>query len=617
MSNYLIAVGSFSKIRELESVFLRESTEHEILTRVLNEHHSIMIIEKTSSSSEGKKSNHFFKGWFTDPKTESVVVGPEGFSTWFQEHGFQTPGLQSTFQGSYVCSIWDEKRLDLENDLFSMFPVIYFSEPDIFVASDSLYVLAHCRRLLNFDTSHNKSVLHARAWTHGLACASPSNQTQVTGIHHLIPGQRILLEISTKQFRFKLETQNVREVFAKTNPTYQESLRQYLINTYRTMFALSQRPETEMELALSGGLDSRLMLALLLKLRQKTTNMYFVTNNHASRLGDFEIVNSLSEQFGFEFNNRGLRKEGREMVSQNTLEKKFSMWRLSCMGMFDMMYFNGDFPLHATVVRIGGHGAEVVKGTFLKNNFNRLLRNKKISKKALFSRSAFSHIRKTKKQNYRLSSIRETIRSALSITGEEMGKEAMMWHHLCYKSPIANSRYLSSSTLGYRPLIDGNLFSCSRNQPAHDSQIVQDLIILISPDLAAHPFENSKYNLTLNQIEERLDFLNLSIDFNALGPFRIYTGMNPILNGPPLSFLNLVNPLTKSYSSPEVMIKSILQEIWETLESGELKDIYQPAYDLAKERFSQEKVYFPSAATPAAKIISLALTEPELFEIGI
>ena len=617
MSNYLIAVGSFFKIRELKSVFLRESTQHEITTRVLNENYSIMIIEKTISSNNDKKSNHFFKGWFSDPKSESVVVGHEGFSNWFQEHGFQTPELQSTFQGSYVCSIWDEKRLQLENDLFSMFPVIYFSEPDIFVASDSLYVLAHCRRILNFDTSHNKAVLHARAWTHGLACASPSNQTQVTGIHHLIPGQRILLEISTKQFRFKLESQNVREVFPKTDQTYQESLRQYLTNTYRTMFALSQRPETEIELALSGGLDSRLMLALLLKLKQKTTNMYFVTNNHASRSGDFEIVRSLSKEYGFEFNNRGLRKEGREMVSQNTLEKKFSMWRLSCMGLFDMMYFNGDFPLHATVIRVGGHGAEVVKGTFLNNNFNRLLRNKKISKKALLSKSVFSHIRKIKKHNYRLSSVRKTIRSSLSVAGEEMGDEAMMWHHLCYKSPIANSRYLSSSTLGYRPLVDGNLFSCSRSQPAHDSQIVQDLIILISPELAAHPFENSKYNLTQNQIEERLEVLGLAIDFNALEPFILHTGLSPILNGPPLSFLNVVNTLTKSYSSPEAMIKSTLREVWEALENEELKEIYQPAYDLAQERFSQEKVYFPSAATPAAKIISLALTEPELFEIGI
>ena len=189
----------------------------------------------------------------------------------------------------------------------------------------------------------------------------------------------------------------------------------------------------------------------------------------ASRSVDFEIVKSLSEQFGFEFNNRGLRKEGREMVSQNTLEKKFSMWRLSCMGMFDMMYFNGDFPSYASLFVLEGicRGGQ---GYISKNNFNRLLRNKKISQKPYSHESVFSHIRKIKKQNDRLSSVRKTIRSALSMAGEEMGDEAMMWHHLCYKSPIANSRYLSSSTLGYRPLIEfSNLFSCSRNQPSHDS----------------------------------------------------------------------------------------------------------------------------------------------------
>ena len=34
------------------------------------------------------------------------------------------------------------------------------------------------------------------------------------------------------------------------------------------------------------------------------------------------------------------------------------------MGLFDMMYFNGDYPKEASVVRVGGHGAEIVKGTF-------------------------------------------------------------------------------------------------------------------------------------------------------------------------------------------------------------------------------------------------------------
>ena len=126
----------------------------------------------------------------------------------------------------------------------------------------------------------------------------------------------------------------------------------------------------------------------------------------------------------------------------NTLEAKFAMWRLSNMGIFDMMYFNGDYPLNASVVRLGGHGAEIVKGTFSKMSFSRLLRNKRMSKKALVSRKVFSHLSHIKQQNNRLSSIRGAIDSSLSIVGERMDDEAMMWHHLCYKSAIANSRYL-------------------------------------------------------------------------------------------------------------------------------------------------------------------------------
>jgi hypothetical protein len=71
------------------------------------------------------------------------------------------------------------------------------------------------------------------------------------------------------------------------------------------------------------------------------------------------------------------------------------------------------------------------------------------------------------------------------------------------------------------------------------------------------------------------------------------------------------------FASPEVMIKALLESTWRALGDSKLKEVYQPAYDLAKKRFGQEKVYFPSAATPAAKIISLALTESELFDLGI
>ena len=125
-----------------------------------------------------------------------------------------------------------------------------------------LSVLAKCKRSLDIDISHNLSVLHARAWTHGPACASPNTETQVLGIHHLIPGQRILIDHSANKIEFKLETQKIRDVFPKTKRPYQECLEQYLRNTYRTLFALSKRQDTEIELALSGGLDSRVNVGI-------------------------------------------------------------------------------------------------------------------------------------------------------------------------------------------------------------------------------------------------------------------------------------------------------------------------------------------------------------------
>ena len=120
-----------------------------------------MIIEKELTHI-GEKKIISSKDGLQTLKSESVVVGHEGFSNWIQEQGVNLSGGHNGLQGSYVCSTWDEKRLRLENDLFSMFPVIYFSEPDIFVASDSLYVLAKCKRSLNIETSHTTSLYSAR-----------------------------------------------------------------------------------------------------------------------------------------------------------------------------------------------------------------------------------------------------------------------------------------------------------------------------------------------------------------------------------------------------------------------------------------------------------------------
>ena len=146
---------------------------------------------------------------------------------------------------------------------------------------------------------------------------------------------------------------------------------------------------------------------------------------------------------------------------------------------------------------------------------------------------------------------------------------------------------------------------------------MQDLLILVSPELALHEFENSEYNMDEKHVKIRREALPECVKLSELEPFNLHSGKSQILNGPPLTFLRLVPKMGFSFPSPEIMIKTLLESVWEKLEDSTLKEIYQPAYDLAKKRFGLEKVYFPSAATPAAKILSLALTESELDDIGI
>jgi len=618
LSNYLFAVGSHSEITRLKGALLSSENAHEFQTVKVNAGSSILTIQKSDETNRFESQNFFFKGWFSDPKTESVVIGAEGFHKWKEENGKDTFLDQTGLQGSYVNASWSEEKVRIHNDLFSMFPIMYFSEKNIFVASDSLYVLAKIRAKLGLNLSHNTHVSHARAWTHGLACAATSNETQVSGIHLLSPGKSILIEWRRYQQIFSLQEEKLKSVFRTTRVDYGDVLNSFITETYRTFSAFFNRNNIEVELAISGGLDSRLLLALLLEIKKKNSGIYFVTNNHTSRRTDFLIVESLSKRFDFEFNNRSTQKEGREMIKQNSLEKKFSMWRLSCMGLFDMMYFNGDYPKEASVVRVGGHGAEIVKGTFREKPFNSLIKKKRLSRKSIISRDVFRLFKQIKNQNKRVLSIETNFRNALASSGIRIEEnDAILWHHLCYKSPIANSRYLANSTLGYRPLVDRNLFTLTLNEPSKCADIVQDLLILISPELALHEFENPAYNMDEIHIAKRKKVLPECVKLSELEPFKLYSGESPILNGPPVSFLDLVPKMKTSFASPEVMIKALLESTWRALGDSKLKEVYQPAYDLAKKRFGQEKVYFPSAATPAAKIISLALTESELFDLGI
>lgn len=611
MSNYLFAAGSNDTIDTIYH-FLKDAKHPEELRKhCLGNNKSVLCLSKEISD-DG--SNFFFKGWFVDPHTESVVIGSEGVTLWEENHKKRLAEEPNSFQGSYFHASWEDFNINVSNDLFSLFPILHFSEKNISVFSDSLYILSRVRTSLGIENSHNFSVLNSRAWGHGLGCALPTFETQVSGIFYLPPGGVIEATIgetittSVKIIKFK-------DVLVTKEKSYADTLHSYLNNLYRTLACFADS-DYDIELALSGGLDSRILLSLLLAM-EKSDRVKIVTNNHQSRTSDFSIVEGLSSEFSFSFN-LPTKLPPEEKIFQTSLNDKFKLWKLSCLGLFDMMYFKGDYPKKAKMIRLGGHGAEIAKKTFSNQNIESLIRYRKLTRKALISRSILRNMIEVFSQNKMKKALRRNLTSALNyIQVDSSGDDAVLWHHACYKSPIANGRYLSNSLLGFRPLIDKTLISYSLNhKEASGVDFFRDLLILADPKLASHPFENAKYDMDEEYVSTRLAYLGVQFNPINLVPFKMYAQKEKPENGPPMTFLNLVESLKKSYSTPVAMIRELLNETWNLLDD-ELKGYFQSTYDSTLAKLGEEKPYFPSAAVGAAKIFSLGLVEDEVSKLGI
>lgn len=611
MSNYLFAVGSNDAVDSIYRYLMNPKHPEEVRKHDLGNNKSALIVSKEISD-DG--SNFFFKGWFVDPHTESVVIGSEGVSSWGKNCRKKLSEVPNSLQGSYFHASWDDYTTKISNDLFSMFPIMYFSEKNISVFSDSLYVLSKVRTSLGIQNSHNFSVLHSRAWGHGLGCALPTFETQVEGIFYLPPGGSIEVTLgetittSVKMIKFS-------DVLVSKGMKYPEILHSYLNTLYRTLASFIDS-EYDIELALSGGLDSRILLSLLLAM-EKSDRVKIVTNDHPSRVSDYSIVENLSKEFGFKFNHSS-KLPPEEIISQGSLDDKFKLWKLSCLGIFDMMYFKGDYPKEAKMVRLGGHGAEIAKRTFSGQNVESLIRYRKLTRRALFSRSILRNVIEVYSQNKMKKHLRRTLTLALKhVQIDPTGNDAVFWHHACYKSPVANSRYLSNSLLGFRPLIDSTLVSCSlRFKEVTGVDFLRDLLVLADPKLAIYPFENTKYDMDDAYVSTRLESLGVRFNPINLAPFKMYSQEKKPKNGPPMTFLNLVESIKKSYPTPVAMIRDLLDETWNILDD-DVKGFFQNTYNSTIAKLSEEKPYFPSAAVGAAKIFSLGLVENEVSKLGI
>jgi hypothetical protein len=251
-----------------------------------------------------------------------------------------------------------------------------------------------------------------------------------------------------------------------------------------------------------------------------------------------------------------------------------------------MTYLYRSFWETPSTIEIGGHGAEIAKGTFSNVRLSRKIPIWRPDKKI---------------------ALRKELRKSLKPFGIRLGeKKSTQWHHLLYKSAIQNGRYLERTQLSLRPLMNRKLSALGLNSKHPEHSILKDLLILLSPELASQPFDESSKNIDEIHIKKILDE---SEKYNHISKEQYTTfGKSELMkNGAINSFDSLTQRHSLDATDKKKALLDLMENTWLKLSNKKLKRIYSKAYEMAKVRLKNEASYLPSAGSPASKIIALGI----------
>lgn len=544
--------------------------------------------KNVSDDLSNPETTEFFSGWMNDHQNSCIYLGQKGFRMGVKRHQRNNLNLK---EGAFIHSSWNRKEFMLQHDCFGLYPILYFQERDVFVASDSLLCLTKIRTILNLENKVEEKVHASRSWKHGLAKCLMSNSTVVKGIEYLPPASSITVRQigADQQFRLEVKKQipKMPHVFASKSKSYHEVLEQSFREIVGTILAIQSVQGINIELGLSGGLDSRVLLAALRYDSPLAANIFIRTNTHSSRSKDLDIVTRMSRKMNFRLNENGQKDPHKANVPRRIKNSNpFGNWALTNLGIFDMMYMYADYWEHPYNIQLGGHGAEIVKGTFAKMSFFKIAFRYRTPIRYLLLR-------------------RELKRALRSIGVPFRSKNKLQWHHLCYKSAIQNGRSLSQSLLALRPFM--NMTMCSYGLKNPKNKLLQDLLILLDSELAVFPFDEESKNMSSEYVEARKQQLSPIDVSDASTPYRVYGGVENIQNGLLSSLLEFGKEFQLGSKSTRESLLMNIENVWACIESPYERTLYEDVFTMAHQELSKQDAYIPSAGSNASKIFALDL----------
>lgn len=411
----------------------------------------------------------------------------------------QEPISDTGSDGSFVYVVHNDEGIVVSQDFMGCYGLYLYEPEDAsgFVLSNSfLYLIEYLSRQGKPFTLNER---FAKYFMAAGVCSVAYRETLANEISLLPRNGLVHIDCAAKILRFE-EKPRGEEEYAPDSPEGMACIDAWYAKWTRLIRSLVQDGQGEFRSDLSGGFDSRIVLALILGADVDLRDVRFVTlpGTHGAQKEDWRIANLLAKHYGFYLNEepRRLRKtrEHSPAAQKISAAESLALSSYAKMGSHKQLHFEAGRRAHPAA-GMSGSGGECLRSywafsveDFIDNEMGRI-RHYPTEDQASYLQAVGGVIRDSAEQ-VRDSFIGEHRRLAPEEIMKKVYLETRCRFHFgrdCVENYLAN-------TVKYLPLMDQDLYRVRASSPqcSDEDLLMAILFDRFAPELLEFPVEGGR-----------------------------------------------------------------------------------------------------------------------------
>lgn len=304
----------------------------------------------------------FFQGYCF--YKSDYIWGDEGGQAYFKENGVTIPAGED---GCYVSVIQESEEFVFKSDHHGYKKIFYFWRNGCWVVSNSLFLISEHLTKRGITVIPCYSQLFAMSLDGMFFNQLTSFETIIKGVKLLPPGYSLKIGNNCRPQFDRVETKQ------DSNGSYAERLGLFLNTWVSRMETLLSDPHITITSDITGGVDSRSILAMFIKAKQRlgkgNESPFLRCGSIAGDKSDIRVARKICSKYSLNLN-----MPNSHSVSYYTSEERVNTWRDMCLGLYHPVYFPQLAP-DSTLVHFDGAGGGNHRSVYDKNGSHKDIEN--------------------------------------------------------------------------------------------------------------------------------------------------------------------------------------------------------------------------------------------------